>query len=227
MPTVNILGHPFSSYWLMFFIGVVGMAIICCARAKRYRLTLFQAVSFSLMLTVSGLVGTKLLYVLENWEETLRDGLTLGGQSFFGALFLVPFAVALFGKVFRLHPLESMDLSAPPVIFILMCMRIGCMMNGCCGGIWCGTFQIPAQFLEATVDAIIFVYLLYIENSERGKNKLYPLLMFFYGIARFFLEFIRDTTKDWAGMSHGQWFSLIAIGVSIVWLLVEKRKVKL
>ena len=38
--------------------------------------------------------------------------------------------------------------------------------------------------------------------------------MLTYGVLRFFVEFLRDTPKDWVTLSHGQWFSLAAIIIS-------------
>lgn len=209
---------------MMFCLGVLGMAVLCCIRAKRYRLSYAKAVCFSLLLAVCGLLGTKILYVLENWEYTMENGLTLGGTSFFGALFFVPLAVSAFGLLFRLGPKESMDFCAPPVIMILMFMRLGCLMNGCCGGILLGNFQVPTQMIEAIGDACIFVYLLYREATDKKHGLLYPFLMSSYGCMRFLIEFLRDTPKDWLYLSHGQWFSVIAIAVACFWMFGEKRR---
>lgn len=226
LPTLTIFGWEFSTYWMMFVVGVVGMAVLCCLRAKRYRLSYLKAVLFSLMLALCGLLGTKLLYILENWSETIQTGITLGGQSFFGALFLVPFFVAIYGKIFKLHPMESTDFCAAPVIFILTCMRLGCAMSGCCAGICIGTFQWPAQLMEACADSALLVYILTKEVKAGAKGQLYPVLMLVYGSYRFFLEFIRDTVKDWLFLSHGQWFSIVAVAVGMLWLTKVKKGAK-
>ena len=217
-PTLYIGNWSVSTYWLMFAIGVAGMAIICSIRAKQYRLSRVNAIIFSLLLAVSGLLGTKILYVLENWQETLEEGLTLGGQSFFGALFLVPLAVSLYGQIFGLRPKQSMDLCAPAVIFILMCMRTGCMLNGCCGGICLYGVNVPTQFIEAIGDAGIFAYLLYKESAGKHYGLLYPWLMLLYGALRFCVEFFRATPKEWFFLSHGQWFSMVAFFAAALWL---------
>lgn len=224
LPTLTVLGWSFSTYWMMFVIGVVGMAVLCCVRAKMYRLSYPKAIIFSLLLAIFGLLGTKLLYILENWKETLEDGVTFGGQSFFGALFLLPFAVSLYGLILGLRPAESMDMCASPVIFILMCMRMGCMLNGCCGGISIGGFQVPTQLLEALADAAILTVLLVREKEKKHQGFLYPTLMVTYSSFRFVIEFVRDTEKDWLGLSHGQWFSLIALAVGSIWLSKRRHK---
>ena len=227
LPRILIFGTSISTYWLMFFIGLVGMAVICWKRTKFYRFSgsgatavvKGKSVIFTLLLAMFGLLGTKLLYIIENLQETLENGITLGGQSFFGALFLVPIAVSLYGRVLGLKPLEATDYCAPPVIFILMCMRLGCFMNGCCGGIMIGTFQVPVQLIEAIGDACIFSFLLYYEDVKKRKGILYPFLMGTYGILRFFLEFLRDTPKDLLFISRGQLFSILALLIAVIWIV--------
>ena len=167
-----------------------------------------------------------MLYILENLQDTLKNGISLGGQSFFGALFLVPILMALIGRAFRLSPSESTDYVAAPVIFILMCMRMGCMLNGCCGGILLGDFRVPTQMLEACFDAIIFVILWEFEKKGNKQGKIYPIMMVLYGIIRFFLEFVRDTSKDWLGLSHGQWFSIAAVVCGMIWLICQEEWLK-
>ena len=208
----------------MFVFGIVGMAVLCCLRAKQYRLTCSKAIVFTLLLSVVGLLGTKLLFIAENIEIVMSEGLSLAGQSFFGALFLIPPIVALYSRLFGLRAAQGVDLCAAPVIFILMCMRMGCLMSGCCGGIFIGTFQVPAQFLEALGDAIILTVLLETEKRNKFIGRLYPLLMVLYGSMRFFLEFVRDTEKNLLGFSQGQLYSVIAIVVGVAWLKMKGRK---
>ena len=43
---------------------------------------------------------------------------------------------------------------------------------------------------------------------------------------RFVIEFLRDTPKDWLKLSHGQWFSIIAVIAGIVWLALKTRSAK-
>ena len=60
-----------------------------------------------------------------------------------------------------------------------------------------------------------------IEKSGDKPGVLYPCFLLSYGVLRFFVEFFRDTAKDWLYMSHGQWFSIVAILIAVT---VLKRK---
>ena len=161
----------------------------------------------------SGVAGCKLLYILEH----LGEPITVGGFSFFGAVFLVPPLMALFGLLFRLKPTESINASAPCVNAMIGTIRVGCFLNGCCGG-WtlANGFRWPTQALESVGDFVILFRLL--NREEKGDRFLYPRFMLAYSILRFLIEFLRDTPKDWLRLSHGQWFAIAAALIAVtVW----------
>lgn len=195
-------------------LGAASMAVLMLYRRGRFGLTPVRALLFALILLVCGLTGTKLLYLAENWRETLEHGVSLGGQSFFGAVLLVPLLMPLAGRAFRLSPHSTLDACAPCVSAILAFTRFGCFLNGCCGGIAASlgslSFRWPTQLMESLWDMCIVLFLL--DREERGisSGSLYPLFLLLYCPARFLLEFLRDTPKDWLRLSHGQWFAAVS-----------------
>ena len=86
----------------------------------------------------------------------------------------------------------------------------------------------PTQLMEGFCDMAILTFLLLGESRNFAKGKGYSIFLISYGTIRFMLEFVRDTSKDWLGLSHGQWFSIVGIGVALLMLLGEiiwkKRK---
>ena len=109
-------------------------------------------------------------------------------------------------------------------------MRFGCFLNGCCGGIQAKIFgqrfQWPTQALESIGDFVILLWLLNLEENKETEGKLYPRFLLTYGILRFIIEFLRDTPKDWLYLSHGQWFSLIAVGIALLCRVHDKAAKK-
>lgn len=221
LPKINVFGLTISTYYLMMFVGFLAMGFLMLRRRKLYRLTSWQACVFTVLVMISGLAGCKLLFVLENWQYTRENGITPGGFSFFGAVFLVPLLMALFGRLFKLRPGESINASAPCVCAMVGTIRVGCFLNGCCGG-WATAsgFVWPTQAMESIGDFIILLWLL--SREKQGDRTLYPEFMFTYGILRFLIEFLRDTNKDWLMLSHGQWFSMIGILIGLI-LLIQKN----
>ena len=190
------------------------------ARRKRFSLNVVQAALFTLLLTLVGVAGAMLLYYLETGE--------FGGVSFFGSLFLIPLLMPLVGLLFRLKPGQTLDICGPCVAIMIGCMRFNCVINGCCGGwqVCLGNlcFSWPTQALDSIGDFAILLWLLRLEGQGKGKDKLYPLLLIAYSAMRFLLEFLRDTSKDWLGLSHGHWFALAAMLLGGLWIALHKPK---
>lgn len=225
---IQIGGWSVSTYWLMLLTGAVGMGVCLYKRRKRFLLSGPKCVAFTVLLTVVGFAGAKLLFILENIRQTLENGLSLGGVSFFGSVFLIPMLMPLVGRLFGLRGGPTMDICGPCVAIMIGCMRVGCYLQGCCGG-WEACFGDicfvwPTQAIDSIADFAILAWLLQTESEGRGEGKLYPIFMVSYSAMRFFLEFLRDTPKDWLLMSHGQWFSLTAILIGAVWLKLGQRR---
>jgi phosphatidylglycerol:prolipoprotein diacylglycerol transferase len=109
-------------------------------------------------------------------------------------------------------------------------MRVNCFLSGCCGGweVCLGSFCFawPTQAIESIGDFAILLWLLKQEDTTAWSGTLYPKFMVAYSAMRFFLEFLRDTSKDWLFLSHGQVFSLLAIVVGGVWLWFLRQNKK-
>lgn len=211
-----------SPFLLMLTTGTVGMLICMLNRRARFSLSALQCVFLTLLLTVVGVLGAKLLFILENIRDTLENGISLGGVSFFGSVFLIPLMMPLVGKLFRLKPGQTMDICGPCVAVMIGCLRFNCVLSNCCGGweVSLGNvcFPWPTQAMDSIGDFMILSLLLKWEQEGKFQGKLYPLFMLFYGGMRFLIEFLRDTPKDWLYLSHGHWFSLIAIVTAAFWI---------
>lgn len=197
-------------------IGTLGMFICVAFRRRVYGLSILHCAVFTLLLTAAGVAGAVLLYAIENGFSAWN------GVSFFGSVFLIPVVMPIIGLLFRQRPGQTMDICAPCVAIMIACLRISCFLTGCCGG-WTMCieglcFAWPTQMLDSIGDLMIMVWLLQREEKNKAFGTLYPLFMVLYSTMRFFLEFLRDTPKDWLLLSHGQWFSALAVLIGVLWL---------
>lgn len=225
--SINIGTLSIPTYPLMIGIGAIAMLVCIWNRRKRFSLLWWQCILFTFLLTVCGIAGAKLLFILENIREVLESGSSTGGVSFFGSVYLVPLIMPLVGWLFRLKPSQTHDLCAPCIAIMVAFIRIGCLFNGCCGGrvVYTGNyyFSWPTQIMECIGDVLIFLWLLDIEEKGGKEGFLYPLLMLSYSIMRFFIEFLRYSSSKWLYLSNGHWFALAAIVAAVLWLRVHKR----
>ena len=205
-------------------LGAVSIVVITVLRRRHYGFTLLQAACFPVLLVMCGVLGAKILAFIKSGFSSFN------GMAFFGAVFLFPVAMPFVGKLFRMTPGQTMDVSAPCVAIFMAFFRLGCLCAGCCGGITCTigsvSFQWPTQLMESVSNISIFALLLYLEQREKTKGLLYPYFLIFYGVTRFFIEFLRSMPKDIMGMSEGQLNSLIATTIGAVWLIVSWQNVK-
>ena len=219
-----------SCYYLAMALGFVAMLVLMLLKYRRamYGLRPAKAVVFAVLVLIVGILGCKLLFLLENIKWVMKNGFTLGGFSFFGAVLLIPLLMPLFGKLLRLDARASLDSSAICIAAMLGTIRIGCFLNGCCGGriftIGSFDFSFPTQLIECACDFLILALLLKNEKTGGFKGALYPRFLLFYGIARFLIEFMRNTDKDWLYLSHAHWFSLAAVLIGAVFEIRRRKR---
>ncbi|MBQ8325027.1 MAG: prolipoprotein diacylglyceryl transferase [Clostridia bacterium] len=211
----------FSNHGYYFFLGMgaIAMLVLMLARRGAYSLSIMQSTIYTLLLLITGIAGAKLLFFFECGMESFS------GMSFFGAVYLVLLAMPLIGALFKLKPKDSLDACAPCVAAIVGFQRFGCFCAGCCGGIPIGNTAMvwPTQLMEGLGDMLILFFLLFVEKNEKFRGKSYPAFLISYGIMRFAIEFVRDTAKDWLGLSHGQWFSIVGICIALLMLGGDTR----
>ncbi|MBQ6802393.1 MAG: prolipoprotein diacylglyceryl transferase, partial [Oscillospiraceae bacterium] len=59
------------------------------------------------------------------------------------------------------------------------------------------------------------------------RKKIYPLAMVIYGVARFFLDFFRDTEASFLlGLSKGSFWSLCSFIIGVIALVIINNKEK-
>ncbi len=89
----------------------------------------------------------------------------------------------------------------------------------------------PTFLYEGTLNLIGICIMLYVESKWKEKGKYYPgftasLWFIWYGIVRFFIEFIRVEPKVVFGiLTEGQTFGLIAITVGVIFNIYMWRKI--
>lgn len=217
-----------NSFWICVFIGLALMVWMFWSRKSIYNLKIWQTIIFMITLPIVGFSGAKLLYVIENFKEVMSGGDV--GMSFFGTVFIVPLVMPLIGKMIGVSMRNTLDICIPGGIAVLGCMRVNCFISGCCSGMLVhgfGTwFPLPVQLFEAIGDFWILTQILIWEKNHAPKGRIYPIFLVLYGILRFSLEWLRITERPWLGMSHGHWFSILAIAIGLTTSIIMERSGK-
>jgi phosphatidylglycerol:prolipoprotein diacylglycerol transferase len=175
--------------------------------------------NLSLIGILAAIVGAKLLLILDNWSAFRAAPVLVLGLTTFrsGGVFLGGFALAFIACLFyalraRLPLLRTMDIAAPAIALGHGIGRMGCLAAGCCYGRpttlpWGITFHSqfaarttgvplgiplhPTQVYESITEFALCAILLWLFSRRHNDGEIMGFWLFSYGLARFFLEFLR------------------------------------
>jgi phosphatidylglycerol:prolipoprotein diacylglycerol transferase len=134
---------PLHSYGLMIVIGFLLAAWISSRESRRRKMPDF-IYDMGLAMLLSGLVGGRILYYIENYRDKYAAESFLeffkiwkGGLVFYGGA-LAGYAGGLVYCLKKKLPIaDCMDVAAPGVPVAMAFGRLGCFLNGCCYGSLC------------------------------------------------------------------------------------------
>jgi len=191
------------------------------------------------------------------YGQNLREIFTLdtlqAGGVFSGGLVAAFIVAWWFLRKHHMPALATCDAFAPGLAMGHAIGRVGCFAAGCCYGkatdhFWGVTFTNPlaaqlvgtplghalepTQLFESAAELGIFFLLTWMFKRKKFDGQVFGAYLFLYGIARFFLEFIRDDPgrgSVFGGVLSGT--QLIAIGLvltgGLIWYLRPAPKVVL
>ena len=145
LPRVFPDGLPIRGYGVMLLAGISSGVALAIYRARQVGLDHELILSLTIWLVIAGVVGARLFYVIEYWQEkfagknvveTLLEVINIpeGGLVVFGGLVGAGVAFIVFTRKYKLPMLALADLVAPSLAIGLALGRIGCFLNGCCYG---------------------------------------------------------------------------------------------
>ncbi len=143
------LGVPIRGYGLMLLLGALSGIAITNYRAKKIGVSLDQVLSVALWQFLPGMVGARLFYVIQKWDEfpgaTFAEKLpsflkfTEGGLVVYGGVIGGLIGLLAWCRKHRLPVLRIADLIAPGFLLGLAFGRLGCFLHGCCFAGVCST----------------------------------------------------------------------------------------
>lgn len=197
-------------------MGVLLGLWISVRNAERLGIDGDKAWNFAILLVLSGIVGSKLLYIIIE-GMTLREVFSINtlqfGGVFSGGLLAAFVAAAWYVRRHHLPALGICDAFSPGLALGHAIGRVGCFAAGCCYGRethhwWGVTFRNPlaysitgtplgvplepTQLFECAVELANFFFLMWLLKRRKFDGQIFGAFLFIYGVARFFLEYLRD-----------------------------------
>lgn len=242
---------PVATYGVLVAAGFV-LALWLIARvAERDGLPRNKVYDLGLYVLASGLIGSKLLLIITEWNELgsleriFSLNLLQSAGVYYGG-FLIALAVGMFLTFrWRLPWRKAVDAFAPGVALGHAIGRVGCFSAGCCWGretsSWIGVkfteraheltgvpidaALIPTQLIEAGANLAIFGLLMWIRRRRSFEGQVMFAYLMLYGVARFIIEFWRgDERGQVLSLSTSQFISALMFPVGLaLWIYYRKR----
>jgi len=127
---------PFTvySFGLMVGIAFIIASYILTKEFERRKLNPAFATEITLLAIIFGIIGSKLLDLIENWDSFLENPLARafspGGLTFYGGLILASIAILIYLKKKKIPFLFISDATSPSLILAYGIGRIGCQLAG-------------------------------------------------------------------------------------------------
>ena len=234
MPVPNpvaftLFGIDVMWYGILIAAGMVLATIITYKRAPRHGLESEKILDFVLICVPAGVIGARLYYVFFNWEQYSGDFLKiinfrLGGLAIHGGLIFGLGAAAILCFVWKIRPLNVLDLAIPSVALAQAIGRWGNYTNSEAHGgptdlPWAvtvnGQTYHPTFLYESIWCLILFFVLIYIDNRRQFEGQVFLLYGILYSAERFFVEALRTDSLMIGPFKQAQVLSLSVIIVFI------------
>lgn len=220
-PQLFHIGRFFlPTYGVLVSLGVLIGLWVSVRNSQRQGINPDDAWNFGILVVLSGIVGAKILYIINDWStyaahprEIFSLNTLQAGGVFSGGLVAAFVAAVWYVRKRHMPPLATCDAFAPGLAIGHAIGRIGCFAAGCCYGkptahVWGVTFTNPVahdlvgtplnqaleptQLFESAVELANFFILMWMFRRKKFDGQVFGAYLILYGVARFFLEFIRD-----------------------------------
>ena len=127
---------PFTiySFGLMLGLGFIVASYLLTRELKRKQIDPNMGSTITLLAVVFGIAGSKLLYLIESWNDFIQDPIGMafspGGLTWYGGFLLATFAIWMYVRRKKIPFLKICDAAAPGLMLGYGVARIGCHLSG-------------------------------------------------------------------------------------------------
>jgi len=220
-PQLFHIGRFFlPTYGVLVSTGVLIGLWVSVRNSRKQGIDPDDAWNLGIMVVLCGIIGAKILYIVNDWSyysshpgEIFSWSTMQAGGVFSGGLIGAGAAAIWYIRKHRMPALATWDGFAPGLALGHAIGRVGCFAAGCCYGkptqhFWGVTFTNPianlnsytplgvplepTQLFEAAVELANFFILMWLFKRKKFDGQVLAAFLMLYGVARYFLEFIRD-----------------------------------
>jgi phosphatidylglycerol:prolipoprotein diacylglycerol transferase len=235
---------------IAFWLGIE----LSARAARKHSIDETRIIDLGIVILISSVIGSRLLYVLTHLDEYQTDRLGVfrvweGGLVFYGGLI----AGIVFGILYlmrkKMPVLKVTDLVAPQIALGIALARVGCFLNGCCfgeeshlpwacqfppdsqaGWVMGGATIHPTQIYSAIANLVLFIILRRMLGRRYRPGTVFGSFLVLYGVWRFVIDNLRHYEEHmrvgafWGGLTYNQIASIAMIVIGLLLLLRVRQK---
>jgi phosphatidylglycerol:prolipoprotein diacylglycerol transferase len=242
-PEIQLGPVTLQTFGIMFALGFVGAGLLVARRLKELGKPPDWAYELIFAGLVGGIVGSRLDFIIENYDEVSDDllGNLLSGSGlvWYGGLIGGALGVVLWARWRGMLNLTLLDICAPALAIGYAIGRIGCQLSGDgdYGIPWDGPWAMaypegtvatdipvhPTPIYE-TVAMGLVTYVLWRLRTRFQPGLLFALYLVLAGAERFLVEFVRRNDDVAVGLTQAQLLSVAMMLAGGLWLVVKARR---
>jgi len=211
-------------------------------QARKQRFYPEKIMNLTMIILVSGIIGSRILHVLVNLSYYARNPVEIffvwkGGLAIYGGIFFATIVSYIYLKKNKIPFLRMADFIIPYLALGQSIGRIGCFFNGCCFGkptdahIWGVIFpgdivyRYPTQLYASFALFLIFIILKRAQKRSFFTGYVLGLYSILYSVQRFLIDFLRgDTSRYLMGLTVSQIISIFLLtGTALIMLFFSKK----
>ena len=195
-----------------------------------------------------GLIVSRLVHVIDFWDQYTSDPASiigLEGLTIFGGILGAALGSWIYCRMRGVPFAPLVDMAVPGIILAQTVGRIGCTINGCCGGEptslpWgfiytqidsqssnLGVAIHPTQVYQILWNLIAFAILFWVLRGRlKPSGSLLIAYLALYSAGALTVRFFRSGTSFLGPLHEGQLISMLILAVTIPLLIVRTRWVK-
>ena len=242
-PEIHLGPVTLQSFGITFAVAFIASGLLVARRLQELDKPVDWAYEMVFAALIGGIVGARLDFVLENYDEVSDDllgnlfsgeGLIWYGGAIGGAL-----GVILWARWRRVLNLALLDICAPALAIGYAVGRIGCQLSGDgdYGIPWDGPWAMaypdgtvatdvpvhPTPIYETLAMGLVTYALWRLRFSFR-PGLLFALYLVLAGAERFLIEFIRRNDDVALGLTQAQLLSVAMILGGGIWMAVKANR---
>lgn len=238
----HIGNFSLPTYGFLVSLGVLVGLWVSVRNSEKQGIDPEKAWNLGILVVLAGIVGAKVLLILVDWSyytshpaEIFSLGTLQAGGVFSGGLIGALAMAIWYVRSNRMPALATCDAFAPGLALGHAIGRLGCFAAGCCYGkethsflgvtfhnplahSWVGTplgiSLHPTQLYESAVELANSFLLTWLLARKKFDGQIIGAYLFLYGIARFFLEFLRGDP------GRGEVFGGLMTGTQLISILL-------